>query len=84
MIWVDAKHPSQWEETILRQLGETWKTSEGLTDEDLYPNKNDIDMEGMRDLTTIIEATQNTIKDTTSTRIDTIITEIKEVVQDSL
>lgn len=84
VIWVDAKHPSQWEETILRQLGETWKTSEGLTDEDLYPNKNDIDIEGMRDLTTIIEATQNTIKDTISTRTDTIITEIKEVVQDSL
>lgn len=84
VIWVDAKHPSQWEETILKQLGETWKTSEGLKDEDLYPNKNDIDMEGMRDLTTIIEATQNTIKDTTATKVDAIINEIKNVVQDSL
>ncbi len=84
VIWVDAKHPSQWEETILEQLGETWKTTERLTDEDLYPNKNDIDIEGMRDLTTIIEATQNTMKDTTTTKTDTIIPEIKEIVQDSM
>jgi hypothetical protein len=44
VIWVDAKHPSQWETTILNQLGETWKASEGLTDEDLYPNKTEIDV----------------------------------------
>lgn len=84
VIWVDAKHPSQWEETILRQLGETWKTSEGLTDEDLYPNKNDIDMEGMRDLTTIIEAAQNTIKDTTAIKTDSMSTGLREVIKDSL
>lgn len=44
VIWVDAKHPSNWEETILNQLGETWKASERLTDEDLYPNRKDIDV----------------------------------------
>lgn len=45
VIWVDAKHPSQWEETILAQLGETWKTSERLTDEQLYPAKQNPDIE---------------------------------------
>jgi len=44
VIWIDAKHPSRWTTTILDQLGETWKASENLTDEQLYPNKNDRDM----------------------------------------
>ena len=44
VIWIDAKHPSKWTTTILNQLGETWKASENLTDEQLYPNKNDLDM----------------------------------------
>lgn len=44
VIWVDAKHPSQWEETILNQMGETWKTEEGLKNSDLYPNQNNIDI----------------------------------------
>ncbi len=39
VIWIDAKHPSQWTSTILHQLGETWKASERLTDADLYPDK---------------------------------------------
>ncbi|GGG04540.1 hypothetical protein GCM10011344_01140 [Dokdonia pacifica] len=84
VIWVDAKHPSQWESTIIEQLGETWKSDEGLTDEDLYPNRNDIDVEGSRDLNAIIEATQNTIKEDVETKTDSIVTEIKEVVKDSL
>ncbi len=44
VVWIDAKHPSQWNETILKQLGETWKASEGLTDKDLYPNKKEKDV----------------------------------------
>ena len=44
VIWVDAKHPSQWTSTILAQLGETWKASERLTDKDLYPDKMDADI----------------------------------------
>jgi len=44
VIWVDAKHPSRWEATILDQLGETWKASEGLNDEQLYPDKEEIDI----------------------------------------
>jgi hypothetical protein len=44
VIWVDAKHPSEWESTILKQLGETWKASEGLSDIDLYPNKVELDV----------------------------------------
>jgi hypothetical protein len=29
VVWIDAKHPSTWETSILEQLGETWKDSEG-------------------------------------------------------
>lgn len=39
VIWIDAKHPSQWTSTILNQLGETWKASENLSDDVLYPNR---------------------------------------------
>lgn len=45
VIWIDAKHPSNWTSTILNQLGETWKASERLTDEQLYPKKIDLDLE---------------------------------------
>jgi hypothetical protein len=44
VVWIDAKHPSQWENTILKQLGETWKVEEGLTDEDIWPNRDEIDV----------------------------------------
>jgi len=44
VVWVDAKHPSQWEATILNQLGETWKAEEGLKDEDIWPNRDEIDV----------------------------------------
>ena len=44
VIWIDAKHPSQWTSTILKQLGETWKASERIPDSVLYPVKNDRDM----------------------------------------
>jgi len=44
VIWVDAKHPSEWKSTILKQLGETWKASEGLKDNDLYPKKVELDV----------------------------------------
>jgi hypothetical protein len=47
VVWVDAKHPSEWNEKILKQLGETWKASEGLTDKDLYPDKIEIDVRPM-------------------------------------
>ncbi len=50
VIWIDAKHPSQWTSTILKQLGETWKASERLTDEQLYPNKVDLDMKPFQEI----------------------------------
>ena len=31
VIWIDAKHPSTWDETIYKQMAEVWSTSEGLT-----------------------------------------------------
>jgi len=48
VIWVDAKHPSQWEKTILDQLGETWQASEGLKDEDIWPDRKDVDIDSVR------------------------------------
>ena len=49
VVWIDAKHPSQWETTILNQLGETWKASEKLKDEDVWPTRTDLDVTKMRD-----------------------------------
>ncbi len=70
VIWVDAKHPSQWENTILQQLGETWKTSEGLTDHDLYPTKKEVDLIGIQEKIDI--------------PVDSIIQTIKKIVKDTL
>ncbi len=44
VVWIDAKHPSQWEMTILEQLGETWKASENLKEGDLWPQREDLDV----------------------------------------
>lgn len=70
VIWVDAKHPSQWETTILNQLGETWKASEGLTDTDLYPNKVEIDIAPIQKLDSLT--------------VETLSEENIEVVSDSV
>ncbi len=48
VVWIDAKHPSQWESAILEQLGETWKTEEGLKDEDIWPDRLEIDLDQYR------------------------------------
>ena len=50
VVWIDAKHPSQWETAILEQLGETWKASEGLKDEDIWPNRLEIDLNVFREM----------------------------------
>lgn len=70
VIWIDAKHPSRWETAILEQLGETWQASEGLKDEDIWPNKDD------RDLFPIIEVD--------SVRIDTTSERVVEMVGDTI
>jgi len=49
VVWLDAKHPSRWETSILEQLGETWKASEGLKDEDIWPNRTEIDVNKSQD-----------------------------------
>ena len=54
VIWVDAKHPSKWESTILEQLGETWKASENLSEEDLYPNKIEFDVVPLTEIDSVI------------------------------
>lgn len=30
VVWIDAKHPSKWEETVYNQLNEAWRASEGI------------------------------------------------------
>ena len=71
VIWIDAKHPSRWTTTILNQLGETWKASEGLTDEVLYPKKTDSDMNPVLVFDTIL-------KDTLEIRIpETVVDSLK-------
>jgi hypothetical protein len=73
VIWIDAKHPSKWTTTILDQLGETWKASENLTDDILYPNKKDLDMEELIQLDSI-----------PVTEIDAMQMKAVEVLSDSL
>ena len=73
VVWIDAKHPSKWTTTILDQLGETWKVSESLTDEQLYPNKADLDMEQLPKMDTI-----------PAMKIDSLAVKALEVLSDSL
>ena len=30
VVWIDAKHPSQWDKTVYNQLNEAWRASEGI------------------------------------------------------
>ncbi|TDY12481.1 MULTISPECIES: DUF4199 domain-containing protein [Flavobacteriaceae] len=30
VIWIDVKHPSQWDKTVYDQLNEAWRSSEGI------------------------------------------------------
>lgn len=53
VVWIDAKHPSQWNAQILAQLGETWQASENLSDSDLYLTEDSIRTEIVKDSTTI-------------------------------
>ncbi|QCE42700.1 hypothetical protein [Psychroserpens sp. NJDZ02] len=32
VVWIDAKHPSQWEKSIYDQLNEAWRASEGISE----------------------------------------------------
>lgn len=49
VIWIDVKHPSQWDKTVYDQLNEAWRASEGIgyyynevkTDIDLHPVSTD-------------------------------------------
>ncbi|MCW5520209.1 hypothetical protein J1N09_10195 [Aureitalea sp. L0-47] len=70
VVWIDAKHPSQWESAILEQLGETWKTSENLRDEDIWPDRNDPDL--------------NSIIQLDSTALQEVSEELLEVIKDSI
>ncbi|MBT8273135.1 MAG: energy-coupling factor transporter transmembrane protein EcfT [Bacteroidia bacterium] len=30
VVWIDAKHPSQWDQLVYEQLNEAWRSSEGI------------------------------------------------------
>lgn len=30
VVWIDVKHPSQWDKTVYKQLNEAWRASEGI------------------------------------------------------
>ncbi len=81
VIWIDAKHPSQWTSTILKQLGETWKASERIPDSVLYPKKNDRDMMPAQILDSIpVDTTAKVV----SKVLDSLEISAPEVVLDSL
>lgn len=55
VIWIDAKHPSRWTSTILEQLGETWKASENLSDEVIYPERINYDLQQRLDSVVVMD-----------------------------
>ncbi len=73
VIWIDAKHPSKWTETILNQLGETWKASENLSDDVLYPERNNMDLKPLSKIDSIPEM-----------KIDSMERRANEMLSDSL
>jgi predicted Abi (CAAX) family protease len=42
VVWIDAKHPSQWDELVYDQLNEAWRADEGISH---YFEKTTKDME---------------------------------------
>jgi hypothetical protein len=58
VVWIDAKHPSQWNTEILKQLGETWQASENLSESDIYPDR---------------KRTEEVVKDTITSQNDPIV-----------
>lgn len=59
VVWIDAKHPSKWNEQILDRLGETWKISEHLSDSDIYPNRKNVQTEVVKDSVTVVKDSLN-------------------------
>lgn len=55
VVWIDAKHPSRWNEEIVNQLGETWKITERLSDEVVFPNRKNTTLEVIKDSTTVVK-----------------------------
>ncbi|MCH2194010.1 hypothetical protein [Kordia sp.] len=54
VVWIDAKHPSKWNEQIVNQLGETWKMTENLSDSDIYPSRKRTE-EVVKDSITVVK-----------------------------
>ncbi|WP_430411890.1 hypothetical protein [Kordia sp.] len=59
VVWIDAKHPSQWNTEILKQLGETWQASENLSEDVIYTDEE--------------RARQKAIKDSMAIQKDSIV-----------
>ena len=53
VVWIDVKHPSQWDKTVYDQLAEAWRSSEGIGY--YYEEKPTVDID-------LIKAVTDTIK----------------------
>ncbi|WP_347926136.1 hypothetical protein [Pontimicrobium sp. SW4] len=53
VVWIDVKHPSQWDKTVYDQLAEAWRSSEGIGY--YYEEKPVVDID-------LIQAVTDTIK----------------------
>lgn len=54
VIWIDVKHPSQWDKTVYDQLNEAWRASEGIGYYFVEQNKEIDIVEKTKDSTLII------------------------------
>ena len=85
VVWIDAKHPSEWNKTVYNQLNEAWRASEGIGN---YFDEDHTAIDAISDLENrIIEmdssATNTTTKDLTVEQLRAQIDSIKKAREQS-
>ena len=60
VIWIDVKHPSQWDKTVYDQLAEAWRASEGIGY--YYNEKPTIDIDLIKAVTDTVKTIPNSNK----------------------
>ena len=60
VIWIDVKHPSQWDKTVYDQLAEAWRASEGIGY--YYNEKPTIDIDLIKAVTDTVKTIPNSKK----------------------
>jgi hypothetical protein len=75
VVWIDVKHPSQWDKTVYDQLAEAWRSSEGIGY--YYEETPNVDIDLIKAVTDTIKTIPNENKnqeqiDALQRRIDSL------------